>query len=95
MAEKIINLSIDQWQRQYRPLTQKPAHVEETTPRLFETYGKDLKFVQKQPYNKVWTLTDSDDSDKMFIQNGIHFVNRVAYYVCEKPFDDNVTIQVS
>lgn len=50
---------------------------------MFETFGDDFEFVQKQPPHKIWTEMDFGDG-KIHILNGMHFVNRVAYYVTKK-----------
>lgn len=42
----------------------------------------------------IWTLLDSDDSDNLFIVNGCHFVNRLGYFRTEKPWPENMTIEV-
>ena len=51
---------------------------------LWETYGAELNFVRNQHENKVWTLVEEDGV--MFIISGFHFVNRVGYFVTEKPW---------
>ena len=64
-------------------------------PKIYETYGEDLEYVNKH-VNNVWTLTDGDDGD-CFIQSHKHRVNRVAYYVgkVELPDYKELHIQVN
>lgn len=89
----ITNMDYFDWVEKYKPL---PNHLTKVPDNeMFETYGKELKFVQSQPHNKVWTLMDgADDSDETFISSGIHFVNRLGYYVTEVAFEDDEIIQV-
>lgn len=88
----ITNMDYSDWVEKYKPL---PNHLTEASDNeMFETYGEELEFVQSQPRNKIWTLLDSNDSDETFISSGIHFVNRLGYYVTEVAFDEDEIIQV-
>lgn len=90
--QTITNMTHADWVTKYKPL---PNHLTRAADNgMFETYGKELKFVQTQPHNKVWTLMDCEDSDETFISSGIHFVNRLGYYVTEVAFDEDEIIQV-
>lgn len=51
---------------------------------LWEPHGVELNFVRNQHENRVWTLMEEDG--KMFIVTGFHFVNRVGYFVTERPW---------
>lgn len=51
---------------------------------LYETTGKDLEIIRATPNQYVWTLVEAEDS--MFISSGKRFVNRLGYFVCERPF---------
>ena len=55
--------------------------------RMFETYGKDFAFVIKQPEANVLTLVDTDHGERFL--TGIHFVNRIGYYVIDPPLDED------
>jgi hypothetical protein len=59
---------------------------------VFETYGFDVGFVAVQNPLCVWT--DMDDGEDAFINSGIHLVNRVGYYVCAVPFEEDEFIQI-
>tara|TARA_R110002020_G_scaffold188167_12_gene386856 strand:- start:10 stop:309 length:300 start_codon:yes stop_codon:yes gene_type:complete len=54
---------------------------------MFETYDREFNFVKKMqkknPYY-IWTLLDCDT-----ITQGLHFVNRMGYFICEVPFDED------
>lgn len=54
---------------------------------MFETYGEDYDRVISADPNKVWTLVDGDDN--LVVIKGWHLVNRIGYFICEVPFDDD------
>lgn len=43
----------------------------------------------------VWTLCHTDGDGAGCIKSGIHYVNRVAYFVTEKPYNDGDNITIS
>jgi hypothetical protein len=53
----------------------------------FETYGaeQDLVFATDEKF--VWTEVDGDGG--CYIIAGRHYVNRIQYYICEVPWDDD------
>lgn len=53
---------------------------------LFETYGEELAFVRAQSAARVWTLIEADGV--LYAESGLHFVNRLGYFVAEKPVPD-------
>lgn len=56
------------------------------SPMYFETYGEELEYVKKQNPNLVWTMIEGDNG--MYITQGYHWVNRMAYLIATKPFKD-------
>lgn len=60
---------------------------------LFETYGPELDFIRQQDPTTVWTLVDGDDGD-LYIQSGVHLVNRIGYFISTVPTSRDVLIQV-
>ena len=54
---------------------------------MFDTVGQDLKRVQKAleaNYDSIWTLIEGDDGNQ-YIVAGFHFINRMGYFITEKP----------
>jgi hypothetical protein len=54
---------------------------------MFETFGEDHAKVREacdQNPGHIWTLLDCDGS--MVVANGMHFVNRMGYFICEVPY---------
>lgn len=74
------DMSNEQWEEYYKP-----------TPNLiseegfaFETYGDELAYVATRDPHHVWTEMDGDNG--VYIVNGMHYVNRIQYYVTEVPW---------
>ena len=79
----------EEWEEKYKPI---PNHIdkdgtyyadENGVNYSFETYGKELEYIEKQDPKYVWTLIEEDGDQ--FIQNGKWLVNRLAYFVCKNP----------
>ena len=51
----------------------------------FETYGEEKEFIANQDPKHIWTLVEGDKYT--WIQNGAWLVNRLCYFVCDKPYD--------
>ena len=56
---------------------------------MFETYGAEVEFIKSQEPNKIWTLIDVDYG--MSVVAGWHFVNRIGYFISDKPWTDENT----
>ena len=60
---------------------------------MFETHGQQMKFVNLQPYNNIFTLID--DGDGWYgIVSGLHRINRLGYFVTEISFPEDVVINI-
>ena len=58
---------------------------------MFETYGDELKKVMDTPHGYVWTLLEADDGS-LVIGSGYHLVNRMGYFITEKPYEDDIEV---
>ena len=74
---------LDAWEAKYKPIAN---HIDPSNYDKFETYGEELRYVMDQDPRRIWTLVDGDDGN-MYIVDGYHLVNRVAYFVTEVPFE--------
>jgi len=89
MNNTIIEMSESEWIAKYQPtevLDGIPSGGwtdEDGNDTLFETYGESSTFLSKQDSNYIWTLIEEDGN--MFIIEGCHFVNRMGYFLTEKP----------
>ena len=85
-------MTYDYWVENFQPIvnTVIEDHGEDTIH--FETYGDEYEAV-KQAYeinpNTIWTEVDGDEGS--YIIAGWHFVNRIHYYITEKPWTDEYT----
>jgi hypothetical protein len=77
----------DEWLETYKPIQN---HIDDNASwngTMFETYGEEIEFVKSTPDNFVWTLLDVDGES--LIVNGQSWVNRMGYFVCEVPWNDD------
>jgi hypothetical protein len=70
--------------------TFKPINVRQ----MYETYGKDLDLLRSQPIENIWTYCIA--GDEAYIISGYHIVNRIGYYITEKPYppDEYIVVDV-
>jgi hypothetical protein len=76
---------LDAWEAKYKPIKN---HLDNDNDK-FETYGEELDYVRSvydTDPRRVWTLIDGDDGN-LYIVDGYHLVNRINYFVTEKPFE--------
>ena len=95
--DKFIEMDFDEWCETYKPIVN---HIDTNASFdngeggiMFETYGDEVEFVKQQEPNKIWMYGDGDDGGS-YIWSGWGFVNRLGYFITDKPCPDNVTIQV-
>jgi len=94
----ITQLTVDEWEAQFRPLTNHLSDNagwadEDGQGILFETYGNEHDFVCKHNLKRmVWTYKDGDDG--VYITNGYSWANRIGYFVCQVPYDDDKFYEV-
>ena len=60
---------------------------------MFETYGDEVEYVKSISPDRIWTYGDGD-SGNSYIWSGWHFINRLGYFISEKPFPPNTDIQI-
>ena len=86
-------LTIDQWEEKYSPVTNHLVFDASWNGTMFETYGNEIEFVRGITDNYVWTWVDGDDGT--YIVSGMAFVNRIGYFVTVHPWDsEQLQIQV-
>lgn len=55
---------------------------------MFETYGEELNFIEKENQKnpqKIWTVLDVDGD--LIVVNGYHVVDRFGYFISKKSFE--------
>ena len=96
---KVI-LSVEEWEHHFKPMVN---HLDENASFndgnggiMFETYGAEYDHVaaigHNEP-NRIWTYIDDEEGNTCII-NGWAFVNRIGYFITEKPYDDMLNIIV-
>lgn len=91
--DNFIEMDFEEWFATYRPITNHIDNNASFDGTMFETYGEEYEFVKAQSENRIWMYGDGDDGGS-FIWSGWGFVNRLGYFITDKPCPDNVTIQV-
>ena len=97
---KKVILSVEEWDHHFKPMVNhldKNASFDDGSGGImFETYGEEYDYVaaigHKEP-NRIWTYIDDEEGNTCII-NGWAFVNRIGYFITEKPYDDMLTIIV-
>ena len=91
MSEQTI--SYDNFVEIYKPLKNPINHDACYEGRMLETYGEEFEIVKKANALCVWTLLEVDGES--YIASGLHFVNRLGYFIAEIPCEVNDNIEVS
>lgn len=91
--DNFIEMSFDEWCEEYKPIKNHIDTNASFDGYMFETYGDEVEFVKSQSPKNIWMYGDGDDGGS-YIWSGWGFVNRIGYFITDKPFLDNVTIQV-
>ena len=81
-------LKWDEWVEKYKPIKNHITKYPDPNAEFesFETYGEEWEFVKSQDPKHVWTWIDGDMSSLLVA--GIGWINRLSYYVCEVPWED-------
>ena len=94
----LIELTQEEWFDKFQPI---PNHLDDNASfqtedgvgYMFETYDKELRFVQSQEPNRIWTYCDGDNGGTYIFQ-GMRIVNRIGYFVTTVPFDGSKDYQI-
>ena len=78
----------------FRPFRHPEAHFDIWGGHGLETFGDDLRIVQKHDALNVWTVVDGDADQ--WIVPGLQYVNRVCYLLTEVPhYEAEVSFRVA
>ena len=79
----------DHFFEQFKPVANTVVPHESWRGCLFDTTPAEMRHVQAADPLKVWTLCDCDG--ELLIQDGLHYVNRMGYFIteigCDSPAD--------
>ena len=79
-------LTYDEFVTHYKP---KQNHLVKGEQNTFETYGEEQDYVFAQDPKFVWTEVDGEEG--CYIIAGYHWVNRIQYYITNRPWEDENT----
>jgi hypothetical protein len=84
----------EEWFETYKPIKHRDGLDQGFNGTLIETYGRDLEWIKSTPDRYIWTWTDGGDYS--VISNGVHYVNRMGYFICEVPYEieDDIVIDI-
>jgi hypothetical protein len=72
------------WTEKYKPIPNKFSKY--PNEMMYETYGEEVEYIQSLDPRYVWTNVQGDECD--LIVAGYAYVNRLAYYVTEVPWEN-------
>ena len=88
-------MTYEEWAEKFRPIKN---HIDDNASfdgTMFETYGAEFEEVVKvantEP-RRVWTYVSGDAET---ITDGLHFVNRMGYFITEVPFEGEGFLEIS
>lgn len=87
-----ISLTYPEWCANFRPIKNELCRGAPFDGFMFETYGGEVDFVRRQGPENIWTLVDADD--ELIILSGWHIVNRLGYFVTERPWNKSGSAEV-
>lgn len=88
----MLSIPFHQWCADYHPTLNHHQPDAPLDGRMFETFGEEHKTVQASASNRIWTLIETDG--EMYIVSGWHFVNRLGYFVTEKPWSQEIHVEL-
>lgn len=80
-------LTYDRFLDEYKPIKNEIVEDAPFDGYMFETYGRELKEIKNHNPSNVWTLLDVDG--ELFLAAGIHFVNRLGFFITEKEWESS------
>jgi hypothetical protein len=86
-TNKYVELNYQEFEKQFKPKLNHLTKNQSGYDYDYETYGEDLEYIQSLDPRYVWTYIQGDMS--MLMVNGVAFVNRISYTVCENPWDED------
>lgn len=74
------------WEQTFKPM---PNSIRNNGDLQYETYGEEMEYIRLQDVNHIWTEVDGDSGT--YIVAGYHYVNRIQYYITNRPWEDEYT----
>lgn len=83
---ELLRLTWEEWVEEYKPYTDEFGD-----PRMFDPFS-DKDSIASHPDNLIWTYLEGDTGT--LITEGYHYVNRLGYYLTEKPSLPNTSYEI-
>jgi hypothetical protein len=93
MTNNFIELTFEEADEQFKFMVNNYDENASFDGLMFETYGDEVEYVKSKPHDRIWMYGEGDDGG-LYIWSGWGFVNRIGYFISEKPVPDNTTIQI-
>lgn len=87
----LTRITLDRWEEIYKPTKNHLGGNGAYDACMYETYGAEERYVFGMSDAYVWTVVD--ESGKLYLVPGRHFVNRFGYFICAQAWT-NPTITV-
>lgn len=89
-----LTYTLDEWLDEFQPMVN---HIDPThgfNGCLFETFGRELEYVNMVDHRRVvWTVCE-DDEGNLFMVNGYRIVNRIGFIVTENSYAEGELLTV-
>ena len=93
MTTNLIELTFEEADEQFKFIPNNYDEYSSFDGLMFETYGDEVEFVKSCSPDKIWMYGEGDDGG-LYIWSGWGFVNRIGYFISEKPVPANTIIQI-
>ena len=93
MPNNLIELTFEEADEQFRFIPNNYDEYSSFDGLMFETYGDEVEFVKSQSPDKIWMYGEGDDGG-LYVWSGWGFVNRIGYFISEKPVPADTVIQI-
>ncbi len=91
--DKLIEMTFEEADEQFKFMVNNYDENASFEGLMFETYGDEVEYVKSKPHDRIWMYGQGDDGG-LYIWSGWGFVNRIGYFISEKPVPDNTIIQI-
>ena len=81
-------MNYETWAATFEPMDNHLDSSASYSGKMFETYGDEFEFLKTIDVHRIWTLRSGEGSTA--ITAGLGWVNRLGYFVTDKPWTDDV-----
>jgi hypothetical protein len=89
----MTDISVIEWVKRFKPVRNPSSSDPGFWGHMFETFGADLEYMKSTVSDDrhLWTMVDGEGRS-LYLFNGVHWVNRLGYFVTEVPWEGEVNI---